>query len=237
NIIPLYPALVPFEVDDEHIKELNGLSLKNIRVSLYSRYKEGDWQLEFSGIGQMHFTQFGISGPMVIGASRGMAKLLDRGRKLMVSVNLKPTMEHKKLEKRIQQFADDKPAKSIKTVLYDLLPERLVPVILSRANINPCHKAGEITRNQRKILANTMMDLQISISGVRPMSEALVTGGGVDLKEVNPKTLESYLVPGLFFCGEILDIDGPTGGYNLTVAFSTGYVAGISAADKILEER
>lgn len=232
NVIPLYPALVPFEIDDKEITELSGLSLKNVNFVLHSKHDDEQWRKEYSGFGEMLFTHFGISGPVPEDASRGCASLIAKGRKLRVSINLKPGLDHKKLEDRIQRDADSNPSMNMKNILCYLLPRRMVPIILKRADVNPQQKAGQLTKIQRKKISDIITDFQIDISGLRSLSEAIVTGGGVDLKEVNPVNLESRLIPGLFFCGEILDIDGPTGGYNLTAAFSTGYLAGISAREK-----
>ncbi|MCL5037178.1 MAG: NAD(P)/FAD-dependent oxidoreductase [Chloroflexi bacterium] len=235
EIVPLYPALVPFESGDKTITTLSGVSLRNIGLTLFSRRNDEDWRKEYSETGEMLFTHFGLSGPLVIDASRGAAKLIGEGRELAVSINFKPALDAEKLEERVRREAAHSPVKNMINLAATLLPRRLVPVVLERAGISPELKAGQLTAKQRKALVQILRDFRIAVSGLRPMSEAIVTGGGVSLDEVTPGTLESKLVPGLYFCGEVLDLDGPTGGYNLTAAFSTGHLAGLSAAGKALE--
>ncbi len=227
TISPLRPALAPLNTREEWVKELQGLSLKNVEAVL----RAGDKVLgrEF---GEMLFTHFGVSGPIILTLSRWVARAEAHG-DLLLQINLKPSLDVEKLDNRLQRDFQIYQRKQIKNALDDLLPKRLIPIIIKLSGIAPEKFVHQITRKERAVLIELLTALPLFVSGCRPLDEAIVTAGGVSLKEVNPKTMESKLVQGLYFAGEILDIDGYTGGYNLQAAFSTGYVAGDAAANRL----
>lgn len=227
TISPLRPALAPLNIREEWVKELQGLSLKNVEAVL----RVGDKVLgrEF---GEMLFTHFGVSGPIILTLSRWVARDEAPG-DLLLQINLKPSLDVEKLDNRLQRDFQTYQRKQIKNALDDLLPKRLIPVIIRLSGISPEKFVHQITRKERAVLIELLTALPLFVSGCRPLDEAIVTAGGVSLKEINPKTMESKLVQGLYFAGEVLDIDGYTGGYNLQAAFSTGYVAGDAAAGRL----
>lgn len=226
TIVPLKPALVPLETRDSWVKELQGLSLRNVRA--WISFQDSILASEF---GEMLFTHFGLSGPIILTLSRVASLELQKGRHPVIHIDLKPALSHATLDHRVQRDFSKHQRQLIQNALVDLLPRALIPAILQAAAIDPEKYAHSITREERQHLVNSLKDLPVSISGTRPLSEAIVTAGGVATNEINPKTMESKLVPGLYFAGEIIDIDGNTGGFNLQAAFSTGYLAGNSAAE------
>lgn len=236
NIIPLRPALVPLNIKENWVTSLQGLSLKNVEVVLKvgAGTSPGNKGLPEDGkvlareFGEMLFTHFGVSGPIILTLSR---KVVDTGRRenLILSVNLKPALDEETLDQRVQRDFQKYLRKQIKNALDDLLPKRLIPVILELSHINPEKFVHQITRLERGELVKKIQALSMTVKGPRSLDEAIVTAGGVDLKEINPKTMESRLIKGLYFAGEVLDIDGYTGGYNLQAAFSTGFVCGQAA--------
>jgi len=206
------------------VRNLQGLGLKNVRVTLItSKGKMGE---EF---GEMLFTHFGISGPIILSLSGVAVEELARGR-VELSIDFKPALSREQVEKRLVREFEMGGRKKISNILMNLLPKSMVPIFLQRAGICLDQKGGEIRVEDRRRLVELLKDWRLTIRGPRPIEEAIITSGGINVKEINPSTLESRIVRDLYFCGEIIDIDGKTGGYNLQAAFSTGWVAGEAAA-------
>lgn len=224
KIMPLHPALVPLVSEEAWVRDLQGLSLRNVRVSAFTDNKKTDEMF-----GEMMFTHFGVTGPIILSMSRQIALDVASGKKIYLAINLKPALTPEKLEARIQRDFQKYTRKQIKNAMIDLLPHRLIPVVLNFAYIDAEKFVNAITKKERLRLVNALQKLSFDIHGVRPIAEAIVTGGGVHVKEIDPKTMQSKLVNGLFFAGEVIDIDGYTGGFNLQAAFSMGYTAGIMA--------
>lgn len=217
------PGLVPIEVEDGFVKEMAGLSLKNVRLSASCGGKV------FARLfGEMLFTHFGISGPIVLTMSREIAMKVRSGR-VTVSINFKPALTRDILEKRLHREFEQHGSMKCRNVLKHLLPEAAVGVFMARSGIPADRKASEVNREERKALLHLLTDFVMTVKGPRPIAEAIVTDGGIVLDEIDPYTMQSRRVRGLFFCGEVIDVAGDTGGYNLQAAFSTGYVAGESA--------
>ncbi|MGC1402291.1 MAG: NAD(P)/FAD-dependent oxidoreductase [Thermodesulfobacteriota bacterium] len=224
TIIPIRPFLIPLEVKETWVKDLQGVSLKNVSATVYVNGRKKD-----SEFGEMLFTHFGVSGPIILTLSGGVVDYLSQG-KVEVSLNLKPALTQDQLDGRLQRELKAHHLKGLSAVLKLLLPNKMVPVFLDLLNISGDKKGNQISAEERSRLRGLLSDLRLTITVPRPLEEAIVTAGGVSLKEVNPRTLESKIVQGLFLCGEVLDVQGKTGGYNLQAAFSTGWVAGESAA-------
>lgn len=228
TITKIEPSLVPLTSHDEVCKELQGLSLRNVAIQLQICDK-----VVYKDFGEMLFTHFGVSGPIVLSASSYLVKtknieqILKEG-KVELEIDLKPALSEEKLDARILRDFEEQKNKQFKNSLDKLLPQKLIPVIMEKTNINESKKINEITKQERQKLVNELKHFKISINGTRPIEEAIVTSGGINIKEINPKTMESKLINGLYFAGEIIDVDCLTGGYNLQVAWSTGYTAGIS---------
>lgn len=227
SITPLTPSLVPLVSSDECCKELQGLSLKNVTLKLKDKKKK---KIVYSELGEMLFTHFGVSGPLVLSASSHIREM--EPNRYLLEVDLKPGLSEEQLDRRIQRDFSEQQNKDFQNALNKLLPSTLCPVIVLKSGIPGDKKVHQITREERLHLVSLMKNYEIPISGFRPLEEAIVTSGGVNVKEVNPKTMESKLVEGLYFTGEVLDVDAYTGGYNLQIAFSTGYLAGISIEPK-----
>lgn len=223
QIIPLKPALVPLETEEAWTHELQGLSLKNVRLTAYYTNKE-----VYSDLGEMLFTHFGISGPIVLSMSNYINKYLDNG-KILVTLDLKPGLDDEKLDRRIQKDFEKYSRKQFKNALDDLLPSKIIPQIIGLSGISPEKNVHQITKDERKKLISLLKHLEIHILRTRPIKEAVVTSGGIQIKEISPSSMESKLVKGLFFAGEVIDVSALTGGYNLQIAFSTGYLAGMNA--------
>ena len=213
------PSLIPLESDDSFCHELQGLSLRNVRLTAKENGKT-----VFQEQGEMLFTHFGVSGPLVLSASAHMRDF--ESNDYALEVDLKPALDESTLEKRVLRDFDKYKNKSIGNALTDLLPHAMIPVILKRMEVPRSKPVNEITKQERKSLIDLLKHFSISVSGTRPIDEAIVTAGGVKTRDINPRTMESKLVRGLFFAGEILDLDAYTGGFNLQIAWSTGYVAG-----------
>ena len=220
----LRPYLIPLESQEQDVRSMMGLSLKNVNLRiLINGKKKGE---EF---GEMIFTHFGISGPTVLTLSNYVVQALEKkGSNCLCSIDLKPALTQEALDKRIQRDFEKYSNKQFKNSLDELLPQKMIPVVVERSGIDPEKRVNQISRQERVQLVDIIKNFQVKISGVRPLSEAIITAGGISLKEVDPQTMESKLVPGLFFAGEILDLDGVTGGFNLQEAFSTGFLAGES---------
>ena len=220
NIVDLKPSLVPLVVKEDYIGKLQGLSLKNISVTLMS-----DGKKVYEDFGEMLFTHYGLSGPVVLSASSHMRK----NAKYTLSVDLKPALDESVLDKRILRDFEQLKNKDFINSLDALLPKKLIPVIVELSGIDAHKKINEITKQERKNLVTLLKNLKFEIAGFRPIKEAIITSGGVNVKEINPGTMESKIVSGIFFAGEIIDTDAYTGGFNLQIAFSTGYLAGKNA--------
>ena len=227
SVTPLAPALVPLEVAESWIGELQGLSLKNVSALVRINGRKVD-----SDFGELMFTHFGLSGPIILSLSQAASRALKQTPRpeIVVSVNLKPALTPETLDKRLQRDFTAFARKQFKNSLGDLLPAKLIPVVIRLSGIAPEKPVHQISRDERRQLVELLQNLCFTIRGTRPVAEAVVTAGGVAVKEIQPKTMESRLVGGLYFAGEILDVDGYTGGFNLQAAFSTGYVAGRAAA-------
>ncbi len=224
TIRPIQPSLVPLETKETFVRDLQGLGLKNVRASLVTpRGKIGE---EF---GEMLFTHYGISGPIILSLSGVAVEELVRGG-VELSIDFKPALSREQVEKRLVREFERGGRKKIFNILMNLLPRRMVPIFLPRAGISSDQKGGEIRGEDRRRMVELLKDWRLTLRGPRPIEEAIITSGGITVKEINPSTLESKIVRGLYFCGEIIDVDGKTGGYNLQAAFSTGWVAGEAAA-------
>lgn len=217
-------SLVPLVAEEKLCKSAQGLTLKNVTLTAYNE-KGG---VLFSELGEMLFTHFGISGPLVLSASAHMRNF--ENEKYHVCIDLKPGLTPEKLEERILRDIEEKKNKDMLNLLRGLLPARMVPIVLYKAGISMNVKANSLTREMRRSLRNTLKALRIDIDGKRPIAEAIITSGGVDVREVNPKTMESKITGGLYFAGEVLDVDAYTGGFNLQIAWSSAYSAGKYAA-------
>lgn len=220
TIVSPRPSLVPLEIQENWVKELQGLSLRNISVSIINN----KGKKIFTDFGEMLFTHFGVSGPVILTGSR---HVLDyNSNQCNLILDLKPALSEEKLYNRIGRDFDLNSRKMFKNALDDLLPQKLIPVIIKLSEIPPEKFVNQITREERRKLTILLKSLKMTIKGTRPISEAIITSGGVATDEINPSTMESKIIKGLFFAGEIIDVDGYTGGFNLTIAFSTGYLAG-----------
>jgi hypothetical protein len=225
TIIPLRAGLVPLDVKQDYIKKIEGLTLRNIRL----KFSDGKREI-LSEIGEMVFTSSGISGPLVITLSGKVIDLLAPGKTVFVEIDLKPALSVQQLDARLLREFKLNSKKSIKNMLKELLPLRLIMVFVQVAGIDPLKKCSQITQKEREKIISLLKGFHLEISGPRPIEEGMVTRGGVSLKDINPRTMESRRIKGLYFCGEMMDVDADTGGFNLQAAFSTGYLAGESAA-------
>lgn len=217
-------SLVPLMAEERLCKSAQGLTLKNVTLTA----KDEKGTVLFSELGEMMFTHFGITGPLVLSASAHMRDF--ENKKYYVSIDLKPGLSPEKLEERILRDVEEKKNKDIHNLLRGLLPARMIPIVLDKSGITGDVKANSLTREMRKNLRDTLKALIISIDGKRPISEAIITSGGVSVREITPKTMESKITKGLYFAGEVLDVDAYTGGFNLQIAWSSAYCAGAYAA-------
>lgn len=225
SVSKLYPSLVPFNIEGERIKALQGLSLKNIHAYIYNEKK-----LVYDEFGEMLFTHFGVSGPVIISASAVIGNKNIKGYKL--SIDLKPALDEEKLDERIlRDFAEQK-NKSLKNSLNKLFPAKLIDEVIFQSKLDPDKKVNLLTKEERHSLVYATKNLEYVISSARGFNEAIITKGGVEVSQINPKTMESKKIKGLFFAGEVLDLDAFTGGYNLQIAWSTGYAAGEGAGNE-----
>lgn len=228
TVVPLRPSLVPLEVAEDWITDLQGLSLKNVAATVYHGQRSAA-----SDFGELLFTHFGLSGPIILSLSGHAAEALLRPEagEVLIGINLKPALSAEQLDKRVQRDFTSFARKQFKNSLNDLLPAKLIGVIVDLSHIDPDKPVHQVTREERARLVGLLQQLTFTVTATRPISEAIVTAGGVNTREISPGTMASKLVPGLYFAGEVIDIDGYTGGFNLQAAFSTGYVAGRSAAE------
>lgn len=226
SIVPLKPCLVPLESDSPYIPDLQGLSLRNIEGTVYAEGKKIG--AEF---GEMLFTHFGVSGPIILSLSKCVAEAIAAGAQdIELHIDLKPALDKDKLDARLQRDFVQYSRKQVANGMKDLLPQRLIAPVLDEAFIDEEKSVNQLSRAERQRIVDVLKAFVVPITGTRPLAEAIVTAGGVSLKEIDPKTMESKLIKGLFIAGEVMDIDGYTGGYNLQAAFSTGYAAGTFAA-------
>ena len=226
SITDIRPSLVPIVTEESWVKDIMGLSLRNVDVSIVSKEK-----VQAKMFGEMMFTHFGVTGPTILSLSHTVGKLLRKKKTapIAVSINLKPALTAEVLDKRLQKDFDLYSKKQLANGMKDLLPSNLIPIIISLAKLDPAKPINQITKEERQQLCHVLQHMTLTVKGLRPVEEAIVTAGGISLKEFNPKTMESKLVKGLYGAGEVLDIDAFTGGYNLQAAFSTGYVAAMHA--------
>ena len=217
SIIELKPSLVPIEISENWKKDIMGLSLKNIRLSIKENNK-----VIFKEQGEMLFTHFGISGPLVLSGSR----YIQKNKEYKIYLDLKPALDNQELDKRIQKDFSKYINKNFKNSLDDLLPQKLIPLIVKLSGIDENKKVNEITKNERRALVQLLKEFEMTVKGLRPIEEAIVTAGGISTNEIDPSTMKSKLINNLYFAGEVIDVDAFTGGYNVQIALSTGYIAG-----------
>lgn len=222
KITDIRPSLVPIVTEESWVKDLMGLSLRNVELSVVAKNK-----VQAKMFGEMMFTHFGITGPIVLSLSYTVGKLMRKKNigTIGLDINLKPALSPETLDKRLQKDFDLYSKKQLINGMKDLLPSRLIPLIIELAGIDPQKPINQISKEERQQIGYMLQHMPLTVKGLRPVEEAIVTAGGISLKEFNPKTMESKLVKGLYGAGEVLDIDAFTGGYNLQAAFSTGYVA------------
>ena len=218
-VTELIPSLVPLNTKESYIKEMQGLSLKNVALTL-----ERDGKVLYSEFGEMMFTHFGVTGPLVLTASANLASII-RKQSLKASIDLKPALTEEQLDARFLREFEEGNTKQFKNVIGHIYPAKMIPVMIALSGIRADKKVNEITREERKKLLELTKHFPFTVTGLRDFKEAIITKGGVDIKNINPKTMESKLVKGLYFIGEVLDIDAVTGGFNLQVAWSTAYAA------------
>ena len=229
KIVEIKPSLVPLESQDkETCKNLQGLSLKNVEIKLIDKEKNKTIYKDF---GEMIFTHFGVSGPTILSGSAHLVRYSKieekmKEQKIILSIDLKPALSEEKLDARILRDFEEYKNKKFRNSLDKLLPQKMIETIIKKSNIDADKKVNEITKAERKQLVSILKNFEIPIKGFRPIEEAIITRGGISTKEIDPKTMESKLIKGLFFAGEIIDVDAYTGGFNLQIAYSTGYVAG-----------
>ncbi|MBO5524672.1 MAG: NAD(P)/FAD-dependent oxidoreductase [Roseburia sp.] len=223
TVTDIRPSLVPFYTVEPYVTQLQGLSLKNVEVRIYDGKK-----LLYDEFGEMLFTHFGVSGPLLLSASAALKPKFTE-KKLSMTVDLKPALSEEQLDKRLLREFEEAKNKQFKNSIGGLFPAKMVPVMLELSGIEPEKKVNEITREERLSFVKLIKAFPMTLNGLRDFNEAIITKGGVKVKEVNPSTMESKLVKNLYFCGEVLDLDAMTGGYNLQIAWSTGYLAGNSA--------
>ena len=231
TITEIKPSLVPLESFDIQLcRDIQGLSLKNVEIKLTNNDTN---KTIYNDFGEMIFTHFGVSGPVILSGSAHLLRVKDidkllKERKIKLCIDFKPALPIEKLNLRILRDFESQKNKQFKNSLAELLPNKLINTIVKLSKINPDKQVNEITKEERMCLVNLLKNFEIAISGFRPIEEAIVTAGGVDIKEINPKTMESKLIEGLYFAGEIIDVDAYTGGFNLQIAYSTGFTAGNS---------
>lgn len=231
TVTKIKPSLVPLETfEKDTCKEMQGLSLRNVEIKLKDVEKN---KIIYEDFGEMLFTHFGVSGPTILSSSAHLVRYknideLLKNKKIKLSIDLKPALSEEKLDERILRDFNEIKNKQFKNSLDKLLPQKLINIIIERSGINPQKQVNEIKKEERRNLVKLLKNFEVTIKGFRPIDEAIITSGGINIKEINPKTMESKIVNGLYFAGEIIDVDSYTGGFNLQIAYSTGYTAGIS---------
>ena len=222
KITPLKPSLIGLEIQEDFVHKLKGLSLRNVAINVYGKKNKKI----YDDFGEMEFTDYGVDGPIIKSASCIMRDLSKESYK--ISLDLKPALDHEKLDKRVQRDFQKYINKRFENSLSDLLPSKMISVVVELSGIDPATPVNSITKEERRNLVNTIKNIEMHVKRYRPMEEAIVTSGGVKTSEINSSTMESKLVEGLYFAGEVIDVDAYTGGFNLQIAFSTGYLAGMS---------
>ncbi len=231
TIVPIKPSLVPLEVyEKEECKKLQGLSLRNVGIKIIDIDRK---KVIYEDFGEMIFTHFGISGPTILSGSAHLVKYKDidyllRNKYININIDLKPALNEEQLDDRILRDFKEFKNKQFKHSLNKLLPQKMIPIIIQLSKIDENKKVNEVTKEERRNLVKILKNFTITIKNFRPVEEAIITCGGINTKEINPKTMESKIIKGLYFAGEIIDVDSYTGGFNLQIAYSTGYTAGIS---------
>ncbi len=229
TVTKIKPSLVPLEIYEKNIcKQLQGLSLKNVKIRLEDESKNKNIYEDF---GEMLFTHFGVSGPIILSSSAHLVRYKEienllKEQKIKLIIDLKPALTEEKLNERILRDFSEEKNKEYKNSLNKLLPQKLIPVILEKSGIKYNKKVNEITKEERLKIVKLLKNFELKIQNFRPIDEAIITSGGINIKEINPKTMQSKIISGLYFAGEIIDVDGYTGGFNLQIAYSTGFVAG-----------
>ena len=228
TVTKIKPSLVPLTSKDIVCAKLQGLSLRNIAIELKNEDK-----IIYKDFGEMLFTHYGVSGPVILSSSAYLiryknAENLLKNNNIKLHIDLKPALTEEKLDLRILRDFEEVKNKEFKNSLSKLLPQKLIPVVIEKTGINPYKRINEITKQERQKIITILKNFEIIINGVRPIEEAIITSGGISIKEINPKTMESKLIKGLYFAGEIIDVDSLTGGFNLQIAWSTGYTAGMN---------
>lgn len=223
TIAPLSPSLVPIESDDLSCKQMQGLSLKNVEIKIFENQSQ---KLVYKDFGEMLFTHFGVSGPVILSASSHIRKV-EPGM-YTLHIDLKPALTAEQLDARLLRDFDKEKNKDYQNSLSALLPSKMIPIFVEKSGVDSQKKVNQITKEDRAQIVHLLKDFPVSLKSFRPINEAIITSGGISVKEINPKTMESKLVSGLYFAGEIIDTDAYTGGFNLQIAFSTGYLAGKS---------
>lgn len=221
KVVECKPSLVPLETAENWCKDLMGLSLRNVSIRMTTGKKE-----IYSGFGEMLFTHFGVSGPLILSASAYYVK--QKKADVQIYIDLKPALDEEQLDKRLLRDFEENKNKQFKNAVNGLFPTKLIPVMIELSGIHPDKKVNEITREERKAFVTLIKNLPLNITGTRSFAEAIITKGGVSVKDINPSTMESKKVQGLYFAGEVLDLDAMTGGFNLQIAWSTGHLAGES---------
>ena len=224
KITELMPSLIPWLVKEEEVKELQGLTLRNVKLFVKSNN-----EIIFEDFGEMVFTHFGLSGPLILSASDCVVREINNGKKIKIIIDLKPNLDYKDLNERLLNDFKLFSNKQFKNSLNNLLPKKMIEFIIKLSDIPERKTVNLITKEERKKLAFILKNISFQVVGPRPISEAIITSGGVTIDEINPKTMESKVLKGLYFAGEVIDVHGLTGGYNLQIAFSTGYTAGYNA--------
>lgn len=229
TVSPCSPSLVPIEADKRLCSSLSGLSLRNVTLKITDNEQD---KIIYEEFGEMLFAHFGITGPIVLSASAHLTKPTPG--KYSAYIDLKPALDEKTLDSRLLTDFSKYINKNFSNALKDLLPQKMIPVFIKLSGISPDKKVNTITKDERRTLVSLLKNLKIDITGFRPIDEAIVTSGGIDVKEISPKDMQSKLIDGLYFAGEVIDVDAYTGGYNLQIAFSTGYLAGKNAAQRYI---
>jgi hypothetical protein len=231
HITQIKPSLVPLEAYNiKECKQMQGLSLRNVKIKFVDSNKD---KIIYEDFGEMLFTHYGISGPTILSGSAHLVRYknineLLNAKKIVLSIDLKPALSEEKLDNRILRDFEENKNKQFRNSLNKLLPQKMIDVVIEKSQINPVKKVNEITKTERKNLVKIIKNFEVVIKEFRPIEEAIITCGGINIKEINPKTMESKLVKGLYFAGEIIDVDAYTGGFNLQIAYSTGYTAGLN---------
>jgi hypothetical protein len=220
TIIDPEPALVPVKIKEEWAKDLQGLSLKNVAINIFQNSKKQD-----SRFGEMLFTHFGISGPIVLDASKKVGELFKNG-EVIIKIDLKPALDFVQLDKRLQRDFEGNRKKDFKNYLPELLPQKFIEIFLKLSKIDPHKKLHFISKEERKNILHLLKEMKLTVEGLVGYDQAIITSGGMNIKEIDSRTMRSKKIKNLYFAGEIIDVDGPTGGYNLQISWSTGYAAG-----------